>query len=56
MPGTVTTTRPILLNFRVSEDEKRAIALRAALGSQDVSTAVRSLVLAWAWGTTNNGR
>ena len=51
MPGTITTTRPILFNFRVSEAEKRAIAAWAARGSQTASDAARAVVLTAAQGT-----
>mgnify|MGYP001596777552 CR=1 FL=1 len=57
MPGTITITRPILFNFRVSADEKRAIQSWAARGSQTASDAARTVVLGAAQGTAaTNGR
>jgi serine/threonine-protein kinase RIO1 len=54
MPGTTTQPhqpRELLLNFRVSAGEKQAIAAWASREYGNLSQALRTVVLAQAWGT-----
>jgi hypothetical protein len=56
MPGTITQpARTTLLNVRVTPQEKLAITAWATREYGNLSTALRAVLPAQAWGTKTNG-